>query len=167
MNNGSITKAKEEEFIKGFKMHIICNQILIKHLVPGMKKLKYGRIINIISTSVKAPIPDLGVSNTIRGAVANWSKTLANELGCYGITVNNILPGYTNTSRLNNLIEKKSKKTGKSISVVKKNMIKNIPAQRFGTPEEIAYVASFLSSNKASYINGTNIVVDGGRTASL
>ena len=126
-----------------------------------------GRIINIISTSVKAPIQDLGVSNTIRGAVANWSKTLANEIGCYGITVNNVLPGYTNPNRLQSLIEKKAKKTGKQIKLIKKNMIQNIPAQRFGEPEEIAYLVSFLSSSKAGYINGTNIVVDGGRTASL
>tara|TARA_B100001750_G_C15522400_1_gene613166 strand:- start:7785 stop:8564 length:780 start_codon:yes stop_codon:yes gene_type:complete len=165
--SGSILKATTKEFLDGFKMHIICNQILVKHVLPGMKKLKYGRIINIISTSVKAPIQDLGVSNTIRGAVANWSKTLANEIGCYGITVNNVLPGYTNTNRLQSLIEKKAKKTGKQIKLIKKNMIQNIPAQRFGEPEEIAYLVSFLSSSKASYINGTNIVVDGGRTASL
>jgi len=166
-SSGSILESKKDDFISAFKMHVICSQILTKLVVPEMKKIKFGRIINIISTSVKAPIQNLGVSNTIRGAVANWSKTLANELGEYSVTVNNILPGYTNTKRLESLIQKKSTYSGESIDVVKQKMINSVPAKRFGEPEEIAHLVSFLVSSKAGYINGTNIVVDGGRTASL
>ena len=132
-----------------------------------MKKNSFGRIINIISTSVKAPIPGLGVSNTIRAAVANWAKTLSLELGPYGITVNNVLPGFTNTNRLKSLIEKKSSISGKSTSEVEKEMKKSVPLNRFGEAEEVANAVVFLSSPAASYISGINLPVDGGRTASL
>jgi 3-oxoacyl-[acyl-carrier protein] reductase len=132
-----------------------------------MKEKKWGRIINIISTSVKIPLANLGVSNTIRGAVGNWSKTLANELGKFGITVNNILPGATGTERLESIISGKSSKTGISASEVEQEMLNEIPVGRFGKPEEMAFAACFLASDKAAYINGTNVVVDGGRTGNL
>ena len=132
-----------------------------------MKKNSFGRIINIISTSVKAPIPGLGVSNTIRAAVANWAKTLSLELGPYGITVNNVLPGFTNTNRLKSLIKKKSTILGKSISEVESEMKNTVPLKRFGDASEVANAVVFLSSPAASYINGINLPVDGGRTASL
>jgi 3-oxoacyl-[acyl-carrier protein] reductase len=132
-----------------------------------MKRNSFGRIINIISTSVKAPIPGLGVSNTIRAAVANWAKTLSLELGIYGITVNNVLPGFTNTNRLNSLINKKAEVQGKSIDEVASQMKKSVPMNRFGNSKEVANAVVFLSSIKASYINGINLPVDGGRTASL
>jgi len=132
-----------------------------------MKKNSFGRIINIISTSVKAPIPGLGVSNTIRAAVANWAKTLSLELGSYGITVNNVLPGFTNTNRLKSLIEKKSSILGKSKIEVENEMKKSVPLNRFGEASEVANAAIFLSSPAASYINGINLPVDGGRTSSL
>ena len=132
-----------------------------------MKKKSFGRIINIISTSVKAPIPGLGVSNTIRAAVANWAKTLSLELGSYGITVNNVLPGFTNTNRLKSLIEKKSSMLGKSKIEVENEMKKSVPLNRFGEASEVANAAIFLSSPAASYINGINLPVDGGRTSSL
>jgi 3-oxoacyl-[acyl-carrier protein] reductase len=132
-----------------------------------MKKNAFGRIINIISTSVKAPIPGLGVSNTIRAAVANWAKTLSLELGIYGITVNNVLPGFTNTNRLNSLINKKAEVQGKSVDEVASQMKKSVPMNRFGNSNEVANAVVFLSSIKASYINGINLPVDGGRTASL
>ena len=148
-------------------MHLLNNQVLIQKVVAGMKKNSFGRIINIISTSVKAPIPGLGVSNTIRAAVANWAKTLSLELGSYGITVNNVLPGFTNTNRLKSLIEKKSSILGKSTSEVEKEMKKLVPLNRFGEAEEVANAVVFLSSPAASYINGINLPVDGGRTASL
>ena len=164
---GLIQDAKPEEFSVAFNMHIICNQILTNLVLPNMKKSKFGRIINIISTSVKIPINGLGVSNTIRGAVANWSKTLANEVGKFNITVNNILPGFTNTPRLSDLIENMSKKQKKPVTEIKKNIINSVPLQRLGTVEDIAYITSFLASSKASYISGTNIPVDGGRTGSL
>ena len=148
-------------------MHLLNNQVLIQKVVAGMKKNSFGRIINIISTSVKAPIPGLGVSNTIRAAVANWAKTLSLELGPYGITVNNVLPGFTNTNRLKSLIEKKSSILGKSTSEVEKEMKKSVPLNRFGEAEEVANAVVFLSSPAASYISGINLPVDGGRTASL
>jgi 3-oxoacyl-[acyl-carrier protein] reductase len=148
-------------------MHLLNNQILVKKVVEGMKKNSFGRIINIISTSVKAPIPGLGVSNTIRAAVANWAKTLSLELGIYGITVNNVLPGFTNTNRLNSLIKKKAEVQGKSVDEVASQMKKSVPMNRFGNSNEVANAVVFLSSIKASYINGINLPVDGGRTASL
>ena len=147
--------------------HLKCNHILVQTLVPFMKDQGFGRIVNVISTSVKQPLDGLGVSNTIRGAVASWSKTLANELGGFGITVNNVLPGATGTERLNEIIKNKSAKTGLSIEEVSKNMKNASPAKRFAKPEEIAAAIVFLTSEKASFINGINVPVDGGRTKSL
>jgi|TARA_B110000438_G_scaffold284887_1_gene314405 3-oxoacyl-[acyl-carrier protein] reductase len=164
---GPITNAKSIDFEKAFKMHLINNQILVKKVVDNMKDNNFGRIINIISTSVKAPIQGLGVSNTIRAAVANWAKTLSLELGSYGITVNNVLPGFTNTNRLKSLILKKAEVQGKSISEVELVMKNSVPANRFGEASEVASAVVFLSSYLASYINGINLPVDGGRTASL
>lgn len=155
------------EFVKAFEMHLLNNHSIVQKLFPAMKRKQYGRIINIISTSVKAPIIGLGVSNTIRGAVANWAKTLASELGQYNITVNNVLPGSTDTARLTTLIQKKASATGKSIDEVVESMYSDIPMQRFGTAEEIANAVAFLASPAASYINGINLPVDGGRTQSL
>ena len=165
--SGPIADASAEDFLLAFKMHLLNNQILIQKVVGGMKKNSFGRIINIISTSVKAPIPGLGVSNTIRAAVANWAKTLSLELGSYGITVNNVLPGFTNTNRLKSLIEKKSNILGKSKIEVENEMKKSVPLNRFGEASEVANAAIFLSSPAASYINGINLPVDGGRTSSL
>lgn len=164
---GPILDASVEEFEKAFSMHIICNQILAQAVVPGMREAKYGRIINIISTSVKQPIDNLGVSNTIRGAVANWSKTMANELGPFGITVNNILPGFTETGRLDDVVTNRSKKNNVSEDDARESMKKSVPAKRFGQPEELANAAGFLASEAAAYINGINVPVDGGRTSSL
>jgi 3-oxoacyl-[acyl-carrier protein] reductase len=164
---GSIFNAKIGEFQKAFTLHLKCNHILVQALVPYMKEAEYGRIINVISTSVKQPLDGLGVSNTIRGAVANWSKTLANELGQFSITVNNVLPGATKTERLNEIIKNKAAKTGLSIDKVSKIMMKASPANRFAKPEEIANAIVFLTSDKAAFINGINVPVDGGRTKSL
>jgi 3-oxoacyl-[acyl-carrier protein] reductase len=164
---GKISEAKTEEFEAAFQQHLICNHILVQALLPGMKERGYGRIINVISTSVKQPLDGLGVSNTVRGAVANWSKTMANELGEFGITVNNILPGATATGRLSSIIQNKAKKTGKTEEEVTHAMQAAIPAKRFGQPEELANVVTFLASEAASYINGINVPVDGGRTKSL
>lgn len=165
--SGDAIDADTGEYIHAFTSHLICNQILVQSLAEGMKKEKYGRIINIISTSVKQPIKGLGVSNTIRGAVASWSKILSVELGLFGITVNNILPGATNTTRLETIFENRAKVSGKSIEEIKNEMMNEIPAGRFAAPEEIAYAVTFLASEYASYINGINIAVDGGRTVCL
>ncbi|MCX6274485.1 MAG: SDR family oxidoreductase [Bacteroidetes bacterium] len=166
-NSGPIVNADIEEFRITFNNHLICNHILMQAVVDGMKKEKYGRIINIISTSVKVPLKNLGVSNTIRAAVANWSKTLANEVASFGITVNNVLPGATNTIRLQSIIQNKSEKTGESIEAMQKEMLHEIPMGRFADPSEIAAVVAFLASPAASYITGINVPVDGGRTGSL
>jgi 3-oxoacyl-[acyl-carrier protein] reductase len=164
---GQAIDAGVEEFLLAFNMHLVCNQHLVQAFAPGMQEAGYGRVVNIISTSVKIPLNGLGVSNTIRGAVANWSKTLANELGKHQITVNNVLPGATNTVRLKAIIENKANKTGKSEDEVSAQMRSIIPMQRFAEAEEVANAVSFLCSPAASYINGINIPVDGGRTGSL
>ncbi|MFY7671659.1 SDR family oxidoreductase [Tenacibaculum sp. MEBiC06402] len=164
---GPVFNAELGEFEKAFTMHLKCNHVLVQAVVPFMKREGYGRIINVISTSVKQPLDGLGVSNTIRGAVANWSKTMANELGEFGITVNNVLPGATATERLNEIINNKANKTGKSVDEVIETMKNAAPAKRFAQPEEVANAIVFLSSERASFINGINVPVDGGRTKSL
>lgn len=164
---GEANKASTDEFENAFKNHLICNQILVQAVCEGMKKEKYGRIINIISTSVKQPIKGLGVSNTIRAAVASWAKTLAGELAPFGITVNNILPGATKTGRLESLIKTKAEEKGISIEESSKAWLSEIPAGRFAEPEELAYTAAFLASEQAGYINGINLPVDGGRLLTL
>jgi len=164
---GPVSEATEEAFVRAFRMHVLCNQILVQAVIPGMKAAGYGRIVNVISTSVKQPIPGLGVSNTIRGAVANWSKTLAGELGPFGITANNVLPGATDTVRLHAIIEKKAEKAGVSVEEAAAAMRAAIPARRFARSEEIAGAVAFLASPSAGYINGINLPVDGGRTGCL
>ncbi len=164
---GPIADATENAFQQAFEQHLICNHLLVQAVLPGMKAAGYGRIINIISTSVKIPLHNLGVSNTIRGAVASWAKTMANELGRYQITVNNILPGATRTQRLESILKNNAANKQVAEAVVEKEMQAQIPMQRFGTPEEIAAVAAFLATPAASYVNGVSIPVDGGRTGCL
>jgi 3-oxoacyl-[acyl-carrier protein] reductase len=164
---GPVIEATEEAFLNTFNQHLICNHILAKAVVPSMKKEGYGRIINVISTSVKIPLRNLGVSNTIRGAVASWAKSMANELGQFGITVNNVLPGFTSTQRLSTLIESLAKRGNTVVDIVEKNMMEEVPMKRFGDASEIAAMAAFLASPAASYVNGTSIPVDGGRTGSI
>ena len=164
---GKAIDATIEDYYTAFRSHLLCNQILTQAVVPGMKNEKFGRIINIISTSVKTPIKGLGVSNTIRGAVANWSKTLSVELAPFGITVNNVLPGATMTRRLETVLSEKAAQTGKSVEVLKQEMISEIPAGRISEPHEVAVAVVFLASPAAGYINGINVPVDGGRTKSL
>lgn len=164
--SGPIFDAAPDHFASAFSNHVICNQLLVQTVVPGMKQAGYGRIINIISTSVIAPIPGLGVSNTIRAAVANWGRTLAAELGPFGITVNNILPGYTDTARLQSLITAMAKRQNTAAHEIVAKMKASIPLGRFAGPEEIAAAVGFLASPAASYISGVNLPVDGARNAS-
>lgn len=163
--HGTMTEATPEQFLDAFNNHLICNQLLAQAVLPGMKAGGYGRIVNIISTSVVAPIKGLGVSNTTRGAVAQWGRTLAGELAPLGITVNNVLPGYTATARLQSLFHAKAEKAGRSPADIERQTVEMIPMGRLGSPEEIAAVVGFLASPGASYLTGVNLPVDGGRTA--
>ena len=164
---GPLAEASIDQFEQAMSRHLHVSQILVQSLLAGMKKDSYGRIVNIISTSVKIPIANLGVSNTVRGAMASWAKTLATELGPYGVTVNNILPGFINTARIDSLIASKSKASGLAEEKIKKEMEESIPAKRFGEPSEIADYAAFLCSPSGAYISGTSLRVDGGRTGSI
>lgn len=164
---GPVIEAREEAFLAAFNQHLVCNHILSQAVVPSMKEEGYGRIINIISTSVKIPLKNLGVSNTIRGAVASWAKSMANELGPYNITVNNVLPGFTQTQRLSSLIDTMARKGNTVAETVEENMREEVPLKRFAHASEIAAVAAFLATAAASYVNGTSIPVDGGRTGSI
>ena len=165
--SGSILDATLEEFENAFTQHLKCNHVLAQTTIPFMKQEGFGRIVNVISTSVKEPIPGLGVSNTIRNAVGNWSKTLSIEVGALGITVNNVLPGFTDTERLTEIINIKAKQAGTSNEEMAEIMKNYTPAKRFAKPEETANAIVFLASEAASYINGINVPVDGGRTKSL
>ena len=164
---GPAHSAQVEEYISAFRQHLLANQIVLGAVLPGMRGAGYGRVINVISTSVKEPIKNLGVSNTIRGAVASWAKTLAGELGAFGITVNNVLPGYTRTQRLEQILGDRAKASGQSEEAVAKAMLATVPAARFADAGEIGAVIAFLASPAAGYVNGINVPVDGGRTQSL
>ena len=164
---GKLSDATPEAFYSAFTQHLICNQVITQAVLESMINADYGRVINIISTSVKAPLHGLGVSNTIRASVANWAKTLANEVGRYGITVNNVLPGATKTGRLEQIIRNKAERTQQTLADVESEMLQEIPLDRFALPEEIANAVGFLASSAAAYISGINLPVDGGRTANL
>ncbi len=164
---GPAYNATLDQFQAAFTQHLLCNHVMMQAVLPGMKEEGYGRIINVISTSVKAPIKGLGVSNTIRAAVGNWAKTLSLEVASYGITVNNVLPGATDTDRLDEILVGRAQKLGKSKEEVIAEEKELIPAGRFGMPEELAAAIAFLASPAASYINGINVPVDGGRTSNL
>ena len=164
---GRASDAAAGAFLEAFNQHLIAAQSVLQATLPGMQSAGYGRIVNVISTSVKEPIRNLGVSNTVRGAVANWAKTLAGELGGHGITVNNVLPGYTRTGRLDQILADRVRATGRDEHDIVQAMLASVPAGRFAEPEEIAQVVAFLASPAAGYVNGVNVPVDGGRTLSL
>ncbi|MDA7978260.1 MAG: SDR family oxidoreductase [Pirellulales bacterium] len=164
---GEIIDAAPEDFLRAYRMHLIGNQLLLQTVLPDMKQAGYGRVINIISTSVKEPIPGLGVSNTTRWAVAAWAKTVSREVASFGITVNNVLPGFTDTARLRSLITSRANGRGVAEDVIRDEMFAGIPSGRFGEAEEVAAAAGFLASPAASYINGINLPVDGGRLATI
>lgn len=164
---GPANTAESSAFLAAFNQHLINNHQLAQKLIAGMKADNFGRIINVISTSVKQPLPNLGVSNTVRGAVASWAKTMANELGQFNITVNNVLPGATNTGRLDAIIKNKAAKSGVSIEEMEVEEKSIIPMRRFGEAEEFANAVAFLASPAAGYISGVSLPVDGGRTSCL
>jgi len=164
---GPVHGAQIEAFVAAYRMHLIANHVLAEEVIPGMQAAGYGRIVNIISTSVKEPIAGLGVSNTTRWAVASWAKTLATELAPFGITVNNVLPGSTNTQRIEHIVATRAEKSGVSIAEAQQAMEAEVPARRFAEPAETAAAVAFLASPAAAYINGINLPVDGGRTRSL
>lgn len=164
---GAIQTATAEQFLDTFNRHLVANHLLVQTLLPGMRAAGFGRIVNVISTSVKEPLRNLGVSNTVRGAVASWAKTLAGELGAFAITVNNVLPGFTRTQRLDQIIQERMAATGQTEDAIVKGMLASVPAGRFADPAEIAAAIAFLCSPAAGYINGINLPVDGGRTQSL
>lgn len=164
---GLAHEAAIEAYEQAFRLHLLAFQTMVLAVAPGMKECRSGRIINVISTSVKVPLSNLGVSNTIRGAVAQWSKTLANELGPFNITVNNVLPGATGTGRLKAIITNKAKKNGCSEEEAARSMMDEIPLRRFAEPEEVAHAVCFLAGPSGAYINGINLPVDGGRTGCL
>lgn len=164
---GRASEAPASAFLDAFNQHLIAAQTVLQAILPGMQGAGYGRIVNVISTSVKEPIRNLGVSNSVRGAVASWAKTLAGELGAWGITVNNVLPGYTRTGRLDQILADRVRATGRDAQEIAQGMLASVPAGRFAEPEEIASVVAFLASPAAAYVNGVNVPVDGGRTLSL
>lgn len=164
---GTAYEAGPEEYVDSFRKHLVAAQVAVQALVPGMRKAAYGRIINIISTSVKEPIPGLGVSNTIRAAVASWAKTLSRELAPFGVTVNNVLPGFTSTERLAYLFRQRAEKSGGKVEDFERAALAQVPAGRFARPEEIAWAVGFLASPQAAYISGISVPVDGGRMGSL
>ncbi len=166
-SGGPIIEAQPEQFLATFEMHLINNQILVQAVVPAMKKAGFGRIVNVISTSVKQPIVGLGVSNTIRWSVASWAKTLSLEISKFGITVNNVLPGFTKTGRLESVNKMRAQATGKTIAEVATQLESEIPIGRFAEAEEVAAAVAFLCSPAAASINGINLPVDGGKTGSL
>ena len=154
-------------YLDAFHKHLIANHTLLQAVLPGMRATHWGRIVNVISTSVYEPIPNLGVSNTIRGAVASWAKTLSRELGGDGITVNNVLPGYTRTQRLDQILGDRSTATGKSQAEIASAMLASVPVGRFADAAEIGGVIAFLCTPAAAYVNGQSIAVDGGRMQSI
>jgi len=164
---GPAHAAAPEDYVAVFRQHLVAGQVLVQAVLPGMKAAGWGRIVNVISTSVKEPIANLGVSNTIRGAVASWAKTLASELGPHGITVNNVLPGATKTTRLEAIFNNKAQKAGVPVQDIEEEEKQTIPLRRFAEPEELASVIAFLASPAASYVSGINVPVDGGRTLCL
>jgi len=163
---GPLWNAEPDAFLTAYRQHVIAAQVLTQACLPGMREARYGRIVNIISTSVKEPIPNLGVSNTTRAAMAGWAKTLASEVAPDGITVNNVLPGYTRTARLDSLLAAQVR-SGRSEDEIAKGMLASVPARRFGEAAEVAAVIAFLCTPAAAYVNGVSIAVDGGRTRSL
>jgi len=164
---GPAHTADLDAFRDAFSQHLLAGQTLVQAVLPGMQGDGWGRIVNVISTSVREPIANLGVSNTVRGAVASWAKTLSRELASHGVTVNNVLPGYTRTGRLSQILRDRASATGRSEADVAQAMLATVPAGRFAEASEIAAAIAFLCTPAAAYINGVSLAVDGGRMQSI
>ena len=164
---GLLYETSIEDLKASFESHLLHAHQLVQLLLPGMRAAKFGRIINLLSVSIKEPIDDLGISNTIRAGMANWAKTLSRELGPMGITVNNVLPGFTNTERLSYLFTNRATKAGVTKEEITKGVENSIPVKRLGEPKELAAAVCFLCSGEAGFINGINLPVDGGQIRSL
>ena len=164
---GAVNTATEDQFLDTFRRHVLANQALVQAVLPGMRAAGFGRIINIVSTSVREPIAGLGVSNTIRGAVAAWAKTLSREVAAEGITVNNVLPGYTETGRIAQIVADRVRASGQDEAAIRDGMRAHVPAGRFAQPHEVAAAVAFFASPAAAYITGTSLAVDGGRMQSI
>lgn len=164
---GPVLDAQAEAFVDAFGRHVLASQALVQAVVPGMRAAGWGRIVNVVSTSVYEPIAGLGVSNTTRGAVAGWAKTLARELAPHGITVNNVLPGYTETGRIEQIVRDRVAATGKAEAEIRDAMRANVPVGRLAKPEETGGVIAFLCSPAAAYVTGVSLAVDGGRMQSI
>jgi len=164
---GAAHTAADEAFLSAFRQHLLAAQACVQAVLPGMRDARFGRIVNVISTSVREPIPNLGVSNTVRGAVASWAKTLSRELAADGITVNNVLPGYTRTQRLEQILRDRAAATGKPEDEIARGMLATVPAARFADAHEIAAAIAFLASPAAAYVNGVSLAVDGARMQSI
>lgn len=164
---GPAHAAQETAFVDAFRRHLLAGQCLVQAVLPAMRAARWGRIVNVVSTSVREPIAGLGVSNTVRGAVAGWAKTLSRELAGDGITVNNVLPGYTRTGRIDQIVAERSARTGQTADAVIAAMQATVPAGRFAEPAETAAAIAFLCTPAAGYINGVSLPVDGGRMASI
>ena len=164
---GPLHEAAPAEFEAAFRRHLLANHVLLQAVLPGMRAARWGRVVNVVSTSVREPIAGLGVSNTTRGAVAAWAKTLSRELAADGITVNNVLPGFTETGRIHQIIRDRAQREGLGEDEVRRAMESTIPARRFATPDETGGVIAFLCSPAGAYVNGVSLAVDGGRMASI
>jgi 3-oxoacyl-[acyl-carrier protein] reductase len=164
---GPVHDAEPAAFIAAFERHLLANHALMQSVLPGMRAAGWGRVVNVISTSVREPIAGLGVSNTVRGAVAAWAKTLSREIAANGVTVNNVLPGYTRTARLEQILGDRAAAAGGSVEQVAALMRESVPAGRFAEPTEIAAAIAFLCTPAAGYITGTSLAVDGGRMQSI
>ncbi len=159
---GFFQDLSDEDWVKGFELTLMSSVRLTREVLPFMKKQKWGRIINITSVSVKQPIDNLLLSNSLRLGVLGWAKTVSRQVASENILINNVCPGWTRTERVVQLFQARAKTEGSTPTAIEKQIISGIPMGRMGNPEELANLVVFLASERASYITGTTIQVDGG-----